>query len=176
MKYGPAMIKTALAVVALAMSVASCDSGHECTKVVPPSELDAVDKAQLEIDNKIIDDYLIANDIENTLGPVQEVNGIKYVVTKEGSGVTPCLENTVVVTYTGKLLSDGTTFDRNLSGASFTLNNLILGWQLTFPSFTKGTSVTLFVPSGYAYGPSGFPPRIPPNANLLFTVDITNVR
>ncbi len=164
------------AIVLMAVIIASCDSGKDCTKVVQQSELDAVDAAQLEIDRKIIDDYIIANDIENTVGPVQEVNGIKYVITKEGSGVTPCLENDVVVTYKGKLLSDGSTFDSNLSGVSFPLNNLILGWKLTFPNFTKGTSVKIFIPSGYGYGPGGFPPRIPENANLIFDVDLVNVR
>lgn len=160
----------------IAIAIASCDSGEDCTKIVQQSKLDAVNAARLEIDNKIIDDYIIANDIENTLGPVQEVNGIKYVISQEGSGVTPCLENDVVVTYTGKLLSDGTTFDRNLSGISFPLNQLVLGWQLTFPTFTKGTKATIFIPSGYAYGPSGFPPRIPENANLVFEVELVNVR
>ncbi|MBZ0245197.1 MAG: FKBP-type peptidyl-prolyl cis-trans isomerase [Cyclobacteriaceae bacterium] len=164
------------AIILIALVIASCDSGEDCTKVVQQSELDAVDASRLAIDNKIIDDYNIANDIANTLGPIQEVNGIRYVITKEGSGVTPCLENDVVVTYKGRLLSDGTTFDLNLSGVSFPLNQLILGWRLTFPTFTKGTSVTLFVPSGYGYGPGGFPPRIPENANLVFEVDLVNVR
>lgn len=168
------MVKGAIMLIAIA--IASCDSGEDCTKIVQQSKLDAVNAARLEIDNKIIDDYIIANDIENTLGPVQEVNGIKYVISQEGSGVTPCLENDVVVTYTGKLLSDGTTFDRNLSGISFPLNQLVLGWQLTFPTFTKGTKATIFIPSGYAYGPSGFPPRIPENANLVFEVELVNVR
>lgn len=171
------MIRTVKgAIVLMAIVIASCNSEEDCTKMVQQSKLDDVDAAQLAIDNKIIDDYIIANDIENTLGPIQEVNGIRYVITKEGSGVTPCLENNVVVIYTGKLLSDGSTFDKNLSGVSFPLNQLILGWQLTFPTYTKGTSVTLFVPSGYGYGPKGFPPEIPPNANLLFNVDLTNVR
>ncbi|GAB1446455.1 hypothetical protein MASR2M41_22360 [Flammeovirgaceae bacterium] len=163
------------AIVLMAIVIASCNSGEDCTKVVQQSKLDAVDAAQLAIDKQIIDDYIVANNIANT-GTVQEVNGIKYVITKEGSGVTPCLENNVVVTYTGKLLSDGSTFDSNLSGVSFPLNQLILGWQLTFPTFTKGTSVTIFVPSGYGYGPVGFPPKIPPNSNLVFNVDLTNVR
>lgn len=164
------------AIVLMAIIFTSCNSGKDCTKGVKQSELDAVDAAQLEIDRKIIDDYIIANDIENKLGPVQELNGIKYVITKEGSGVTPCLENNVVVTYTGKLMDDGSTFDSNKNGVNFPLNNLILGWKLTFPAFTKGTSVTLFVPSGYGYGPAGYPPRIPKNANLIFNVDLVNVR
>ncbi len=160
------------AIALIAIIFSSCDSGTDCTKNVQQSKLDAVNAAQLEIDNKIIDDYIIANN----LGPVQEVNGIKYIIKTEGSGVIPCLENTVEVAYTGRLLSDGKTFDRNLSGVSFTLNQLILGWQLSFTSFTRGTSVTIFVPSGYGYGPNGFLPAIPANANLIFDVELKNVR
>lgn len=164
------------AIVLVILFFNACSKDPDCTKTVPQSKLDAVNAAQLAIDNAIIDDYIIANDIENKLGPVQEINGIRYVITKEGSGLTPCLENNITITYTGRLMSNNTVFDSNLSGVSFPLNNLILGWQLSLPSFTRGTSVTLFVPSGYGYGPTGFLPRIPSNANLKFDITLTNIR
>lgn len=160
------------AIVLMTVLFVSCDSGEDCTKTVQQSKLDVVNAAQLAIDNAIIADYIQSNN----LGPVEEVNGIKYIIKTEGSGVTPCLENNVVVSYVGKLLSNGTVFDKNLTGASFPLNQLVLGWQLTFPTFTKGTSATIFVPSGYGYGPGGFPPTIPANANLIFDIDLNNVR
>lgn len=150
----------------------SCSNSETCTKTVQQTKLDAVNAAQLAIDNAIIADYIQSNN----LGPVVEANGIKYIIKKEGSGVTPCLENNVVVSYVGKLLSNGSVFDKNLSGASFPLSQLVLGWQLSFPNFTKGTSATIFVPSGYGYGPEGFPPTIPANANLIFDIDLSNVR
>ena len=161
--------------IAFGMILGSCNSESDCTKVVQQSVLDEVNAAQLAIDNAIIQDYIVAN--SNSIGTVQEVNGIKYVITKEGSGVTPCLENSVMVAYTGRLLSNGQVFDKSLTGATFPLNQLILGWRLSFPSFTKGTVATIFIPSGYAYGVQGVPSAgIPANANLIFDVDLINVR
>jgi len=150
-----------------------CDSGPDCTKTVMQSALDGVDAAQLAIDNAIITDYIAAN----SLSGVQEVNGIKYFISKEGNGATPCLENNVVVSYIGKLMSNGTVFDKNLTGVSFKLNNLILGWQLSLPSFTNGTTATILIPSGYGYGTTGVASAgIPPNANLIFEITILNIR
>ena len=167
------MKRIVIGVFVLVNLLSGCDSGPDCTKTVQQSKLDEVNGAQLAIDKAIIDDYIVAN----SLSGVQEVNGIKYIITKEGSGVTPCLENNITVSYTGRLLSDGTVFDKNLSGTTFPLNGLILGWQLSFPTFTKGTSVTIIIPSGYAYGSAGFPSAgIPANANLIFDVTIINIR
>lgn len=160
------------AILLMMVLFVSCNNNETCSKTVQQSKLDAVNAAQLAIDNAIIADYIQSNN----LGPVMEVNGIKYIIKTEGSGVTPCLENNVVVSYVGKLLSNGAVFDKNLSGASFPLSQLVLGWQLTFPTFTKGTSATIFVPSGYGYGPAGYPPTIPANANLIFDIDLSNVR
>lgn len=158
-------------IIGFMIILVSCDDGSSCTKNVNQSELDEVNAAQLEIDNAIIQDYITSNN----LGPIQEINGIKYILTTEGNGVTPCLENSVTVIYTGRLLSNGTIFDKNLSGIDFPLNNLILGWKLSFPSFTKGTVATIFVPSGYGYGTKGNGP-IPANANIMFNIELVNVR
>ena len=158
-------------IIGFMIILVSCDDGSSCTKNVNQSELDEVNAAQLEIDNAIIQDYITSNN----LGTIQEINGIKYILTTEGNGVTPCLENNVTVIYTGRLLSNGTIFDKNLSGIDFPLNNLILGWKLSFPSFTKGTVATIFVPSGYGYGTKGNGP-IPANANIMFNIELVNVR
>ncbi len=165
-------MRKVLGVIVIVIVLVSCDKGSDCTRNVQQSILDGVDAAQLKIDQAIISDYIIANQ----LGTAQEANGIKYIISKEGSGVIPCLENTVTVSYTGKLLSNGSVFDSSLSGVAFPLNSLILGWQLSFPSFTRGTSATIFIPSGYAYGPTGIPGRIPANANLIFDITLVNVR
>lgn len=166
-------ILTVVAIIATAF-ISSCSDDSSCTREVSQDLLDAVDKAQLAIDNKLIDDYITANKISG----VQEINGIKCVIQKEGDGLIPCLENTVVVTYKGSFMSNGNVFDsRQLSPAEFPLNALVLGWRMTFPSFPKGTKAILYLPSGYGYGPSGFPQgNIPPNANLIFEIELLNVR
>ena len=56
----------------------------------------------------------------------------------------------------------------------FTLSGLILGWQIAFPKFPAGTSATLYVPSGLAYGTAGSSPKISPNAVLVFEVTLTS--
>jgi len=166
------MKKIVMGAIVLVSLLASCDKGTDCTRNVQQSILDGIDAAQLKIDQAIIDDYIAANQ----LGPVKEANGIKYILTKEGSGVIPCLENNVTVKYSGKLLSNGSVFDKNPNGATFPLNKLVLGWQLSFTTFTKGTVATIFIPSGYAYGPTGIPGRIPANANLIFDITLDEVR
>ncbi|MEQ8303265.1 MAG: FKBP-type peptidyl-prolyl cis-trans isomerase [Cyclobacteriaceae bacterium] len=149
----------------------SCDK-ESCTKEVSQELLDLTDKNQLAIDQQLIEDYISTNN----LGPTQEVNGITYIVEKEGNGDTPCLENEVTVIYKGRLMSDGSVFDLNNVGVTFALKDLILGWQLSFPSFSKGTKATIYIPSVYAYGKIGFSPRIPPNANLIFEIEMVNFR
>lgn len=165
-------IRSVVAVLSLATVLASCGDNADCTKAVSQQLIDNVNAAQLAIDNAIITDYITANNITG----VQEVNGIRYVIKKQGSGVSPCLENDVQVIYKGTFLSNGETFDSTLSPVQFPLNQLILGWQMTFPAFSKDTQVTIFIPSGYAYGPNGFPPRIPANAILIFDIELVNVR
>ena len=150
-----------------------CSDDESCSTQVSQAALDAVDKAQLTIDNKIIDDYLAANSITNA----QDVNGIRVVINKEGSGLMPCLENTVTVYYKGTFLSNGNVFDsRQLTPIDFRLGDLIVGWQLTFPTFTKGTKATIYIPSGYGYGPAGNPAGVPGNANLIFEIELAGVR
>lgn len=166
-------VLTLVAIVAITI-ISSCSDDSSCSREVSQDLLDAVDKAQLAIDNKLIDDYIAANSITG----VQEINGIKCAILKEGDGLIPCLENTVVVTYKGSFMSNGNVFDsRQLSPIEFPLNRLIMGWRLTFASFSKGTKATIYVPSGFGYGPDGYPQgNVPGNANLIFEITLLGVR
>jgi FKBP-type peptidyl-prolyl cis-trans isomerase len=85
------------------------------------------------------------------------------------------------VKYKGTLLSnpDLPPFDESVSGTKFPfpLSGLILGWQLVLPKFVPvGTKVTLYIPSGYAYGASvAAGGKIPANANLIFDIELVAV-
>ncbi|MFZ5972110.1 MAG: FKBP-type peptidyl-prolyl cis-trans isomerase [Bacteroidota bacterium] len=141
-----------------------------CNKSVSQAQLDAVDQTQLQADIATIDAYLQSEGITAVADP----SGIRYVVEEDGFGGTPCLENMVSVIYTGRLLSTGKEFD---SGASeFELKSLILGWQIILTQYPKGTKLTLYIPSGYAYGTAGSGTRIPANAILVFDIEIINIR
>lgn len=141
-----------------------------CNKMADQERIDAVDKTQLAADIQSIDAYLDAQGIDAEEDP----SGLRYVVKTVGSGGTPCLENRISVIYKGRLLTTGKEFD---SGAQeFTLGELILGWQIILTQFPKGTKLVLYIPSVYAYGSAGSGSTIPANANLVFDIELTNIR
>ena len=155
-------------------SLEACNDGEgSCTKEVPATALADIDQTRLAADIEAIDLYLSTNGITAQTEP----NGVRYVITQQGDGTTPCLENRITVKYTGKLLKTGTTFETNTAGATFRLDGLILGWQFVLPLVKSGSKVTLYIPSGYAYGAEGSGGgKIPSNANLIFEIELTGVR
>ncbi|MDZ7806286.1 MAG: FKBP-type peptidyl-prolyl cis-trans isomerase [Gracilimonas sp.] len=135
--------------------------------------LAGVDESQLEEDIAAIDAYLAENNIED----VQEhSSGLRYVINESGSGKTAELCSQVTVNYQGQLMSDGTIFDQSQSPVTFPLRNLIYGWQIGIPLIQSGGSTTFYIPSVYAYGSRGSGESIPPNANLIFEIDLISVQ
>lgn len=156
-----------------------------CLKTVEPmtpednlkQELANVDKTQLEIDFKIIDDSLARWGLTPVI--LKEPNGVRYEVKTMGNGVKPVLSNKIRIKYSGRLLSTGKTFDSRAS-TDFYLYNLVTGFQTTMPLIPKGSVVTLYIPSGYGYGPYDFRDNsgsvlIPKNSNLIFDVELLDV-
>lgn len=157
-----------LGIVALLLG---CNPDDTCTKTVAESELSAVDQTRLAADIITIDSYLAANSID----AIEEPHGVRYVITKQGDGPTPCLESTIRVIYSGRLFS-GTVFDSSTTPVSFRLNQLIIGWKLVLPITQAGSKVTLYIPSGYGYGPQGGGGgTIPSNANLIFDIELVEI-
>jgi FK506-binding protein 4/5 len=113
------------------------------------------------------------------VGEVKEIGkqGLKKKLIKEGQAwVTPEPGDEVEVHYTGTLL-DGTKFDSSRdSGApfKFTLGQgqVIKGWDQGIKTMKKGENAIFTIPPDLAYGPSGSPPTIPPNATLQFDVEL----
>lgn len=147
--------------------VAGCDTEVPCTKEVSAAKLSAVDQTQLAKDIAIIDDYLASKSIV----AIKDPSGVRYVITTAGDESRLCLEATVTVTYAGRLLS-GKGFDASVNPISFPLNNLILGWQISFLNFGKGTKATLYIPSGLGYGTNGSGTLIPADSNLIFDINL----
>jgi FKBP-type peptidyl-prolyl cis-trans isomerase len=143
-----------------------------CTPSVPENRITAVDQVQLEKDKGLIDAYLVSKNITNV---IIEPNGVRYVINTMGTGSKiPCLESRIRIAYTGWNLQStkSNAFDSN-ANATFTLSGLILGWQLVLPLVPGGSKVTLYVPSGYAYGSSvAAGGKIPANANLVFEIEL----
>lgn len=159
-------------VIGLAFLQSCGDDDATCTKIVSAETLASVDKTRLAADIITIDNYLNTNGITAQSEP----NGVRYVITSLGTGATPCLENRITVKYTGKLLNGGNIFDSSTTGVSFTLNRLILGWQLVLPIVPVGSKLTLYIPSGFGYGEAGGGNgKIPSNANLIFDLELVAI-
>lgn len=127
---------------------------------------------QLLKDLELIDTYLATNGIDAE----QDVDGlIRYVVHRDSTNTPmPKIDSCAVANYAGFLLSGGQKFDEG-SNFAFPIGGVIDGWKIGIPLMNVGDSVTLYIPSGLAYGYHGFPPDIPSNANLMFNVALKDI-
>jgi FKBP-type peptidyl-prolyl cis-trans isomerase FklB len=111
-------------------------------------------------------------------GVITLPSGLQYKVIKEGTGKKPDLTSTVTTHYTGRLL-DGTEFDSSLKHgqpAVFPCNGVIPGWTEALQLMKVGSKWELYIPSTLAYGDQGAGNVIPPNATLIFEIELLDVK
>ncbi|MCC5635567.1 FKBP-type peptidyl-prolyl cis-trans isomerase [Nostoc sp. CHAB 5844] len=123
---------------------------------------------------------LIANKTMSDANVVTTPSGLKYVEIKEGTGATPQPGQTVVVHYTGTL-ENGTKFDSSRDRNrpfSFTIGvgQVIKGWDEGLSTMKVGGQRQLIIPSELGYGSRGAGGVIPPNATLLFDVELLDFK
>jgi peptidylprolyl isomerase len=100
--------------------------------------------------------------------------GLKIRDLKEGTGQPVSEGATVTVHYTGWLV-DGTVFDSSKKRggpAEFSLSGVIAGWRKGIPGMKPGGIRKLVVPAELGYGARGAGDDIPPNATLIFEVEL----
>ena len=104
-------------------------------------------------------------------------SGLQYKVIKKGKGATPTANDTVTTHYRGKLL-DGTEFDSSYANggpATFPVKGVIAGWTEALKLMKEGDKWQLFIPAELAYGEHGAGNDIPPNATLVFDIELLKV-
>ena len=116
--------------------------------------------------------------------PVTTASGLQIIDTKVGAGASPRQNQTAVVHYTGWLYVNGakgkkfdSSVDRN-EPFEFPVGagRVIRGWDEGVASMKVGGKRTLIVPPQLGYGASGAGGVIPPNATLMFDVELLGLR
>ena len=113
-------------------------------------------------------------------GETTTPSGLKYVDEVVGTGESPKSGQTVKVHYTGTL-EDGTKFDSSVDKGqpySFRIGSgvVIKGWDEGIMTMKVGGKRRLIIPPKLGYGAAGKGSTIPPNATLIFEVELLNVK
>lgn len=107
-------------------------------------------------------------------------SGLRYQIIQKGSGKQPQKGNKVAVHYKGQLM-DGTVFDSSYKRNQplefqVGVGQVIEGWDEGILLLNEGDKARLVIPSNLGYGSRGAGGVIPPNANLIFDVELVKVK
>jgi FKBP-type peptidyl-prolyl cis-trans isomerase FkpA len=134
-------------------------------------------KAQFDIDNKIIEDYLAKNNIK-----AEKTKWGTYVaIIADGTGNKLDNNHIASVNYSGHVLDSSRVFDSNVDPKFNHVQPLdvnlgewggvMLGWTDALMQLKKGTKATIFIPSSLGYGVNGNG-EIKANQNLVFDIEV----
>ena len=120
--------------------------------------------------------FLAANKKKDSI--VALPSGLQYKILKTGTGKRPKPGQTVVLNFRGTLL-DGTEFDNSYKRgepATYAVSGVIKGWTEALPLMPAGSTWRIFVPPALAYGERGAGQTIPPNATLIFEMELLQIK
>lgn len=137
---------------------------------------EAANREEMMEDNKQKGDAFRAENAAKP-GVVTTPSGLQYEVLEEGDGPRPSATDRVRVHYRGTLI-DGTEFDSSYergNPVTFPLNGVIPGWTEALQLMPVGSKYRIVLPPELGYGSRGSPPVIPPNATLVFEVELLGI-
>ena len=123
---------------------------------------------------------LMANSPPTPIGqPTKTASGLVYETLKEGTGAVSKSGDSVEMHYTG-MFEDGTKFDSSLDRnktlpVTLGSGGVIKGWDEGIPGMKVGEKRKLTIPAPLAYGERG-KDKIPPNATLVFEVELVRIK
>lgn len=128
--------------------------------------------------------FIVAPQMSDAQETITTSSGLSYIDTKVGDGPAAKAGQDAVVHYTGWLYVDGAKgekFDSSLDrGQPFTFplggGRVIRGWDEGVAGMQPGGKRTLIIPPDLGYGRQGAGGVIPPNATLLFEVELIEAR
>ncbi|HEX2173677.1 MAG TPA: FKBP-type peptidyl-prolyl cis-trans isomerase [Dehalococcoidia bacterium] len=166
---------------AIVLLAAGCGSGASPAATVAPAKTAGTQPAAKPATSPAAKAAGLPSPSPSPVGPVQTTaSGLQYQDLVVGTGPSPQPGQTAVVHYTG-WLTDGTKFDSSLDrGQPFPFpigaGKVIRGWDEGVATMKVGGKRRLTIPAQLGYGPSGAGKVIPPNATLVFDVELLDVR
>ena len=139
------------------------------------AKMAAQHQQEADANKKEGDAFLAAN--KSKPGVVALPSGLQYKVLKAGTGPKPTATDQVKCNYKGTL-TNGTEFDsseKHGGPATFPVNGVIKGWTEALQLMPVGSKWELYVPADLAYGERGAGEVIPPNATLVFDVELLSI-
>ena len=168
-------MRIALTTVALAAALAACaEEAPEPEDTAEPAEAIAPAPAPAPLATTYAPELNV-----NLDGMEETDSGLRYEVLKAGTGAVVQPGQTAVVHYTG-WLPDGTKFDSSRDrgepfGFPVGAGQVIQGWDEGVAGMAIGEERKLVIPPDLGYGPAGAGGVIPPNATLVFAVELLEI-
>ncbi|MEJ5286596.1 MAG: FKBP-type peptidyl-prolyl cis-trans isomerase [Bacteroidota bacterium] len=109
-------------------------------------------------------------------GVIETPSGLQYIVLREGKGRIP-KETDFVKMHVKAQYLNGTVFDNTYTRSPVTLEvaKLVPGWKEAITHMKEGSIWRIFVPPHLGWGEKGAPPTIPPNATLIFELELISI-